>query len=48
MNKVSLWLDKIQSKIDLKMILSIVNTVMGILRSLIKANQSDAAADALD
>ena len=39
MNKFSLKLDKIQSKIDLKMILSIVNVVMGLLRTLIRANQ---------
>ena len=48
MNKFSLKLDKIQSKIDLKMILSIVNVVMGLLRTLIRANQSDAAAETID
>ena len=48
MNKFSLKLDQIQSKVDLKMILSIVNVIMGILRNLIQANQSNSTAEAID
>ncbi len=48
MDKFSLKLDKIQSKVDLKMILSLINMVMGILRTLIQAKQGDAATEATE
>ncbi len=41
MDKFSLKLDKIKSKVDFKMILSLINMVMGILRTLIQAKQGD-------
>ena len=37
MNKFSLKLEKISSKVDLKLILSLVNAIMGILRSTTEA-----------
>ena len=45
MDKFSLKLDKIQSKVDFKMILSLINMVMGILRTLIQAKQGDTAVE---
>lgn len=46
MDKFSLKLDKIKEKVDLKMILSLIDMVMGILRSLIQAKQGGSAAEA--
>lgn len=46
MEKFSLKLDKIKSKVDFKMILSFIDMVMGILRTLIQAKQGDAATEA--
>lgn len=50
MNKFSLKLDKINSKVDLKLILSLVNAIMGILRGLIEAKQGDTtvSTDVID
>lgn len=45
-DKLSLKLDKVNTKVDLKMILSLVNALMGILRSLIEAKQGSATTDA--
>lgn len=41
MDKLSFKLDKINTKVDLKLILSLVNAIMGILRGLIEAKQGD-------
>jgi len=41
MDKLALKLDKINTKIDLKLILSLINAIMGILRNLIEAKQGD-------
>lgn len=50
MDKLSLKLEKINTKIDLKLILSFVNTVLGILRGLIEAKQGDPSvkSDVID
>ncbi len=45
MNRFSLIMDKISSKVDLKMILSLLNAIMGVLRNLIKARQGDTTVD---
>ncbi len=45
MNKGSSILDKISGKVDLKMILTLLNAIMGVLRSLIKAKQGDTTVD---
>ena len=45
MDKFSLKLDKIKSKVDFKMILSLIDMVMGILRALIQAKQGDTATE---
>jgi len=48
MDKFSLKLDKIKEKVDFKMILSFINMVMGILRTLIQAKQGDTATEAAE
>ena len=45
MEKFSLTLDKIKSKVDFKMILSLIDMVMGVLRMLIQAKQGEAATE---
>ena len=45
MDKLSLKLDKVSTKVDLKMILTLVNAIMGVLRSLIEAKQGDTTVD---
>ena len=45
MDKLSLKFEKIKGKVDIKMILTLVNALMGVLRSLIEAKQGDTGAD---
>jgi len=48
MDKFSFKLDKIKEKVDFKMILSLINMVMGVLRTLIQAKQGNAATEAAE
>ena len=41
MDKLSTVFEKVKTKVDLKLILSLVNALMGIMRSLIQAKQSE-------
>ena len=45
MDKFSLILEKVKGKVDIKMILTLVDALMGLLRSLIEAKQGDTGAD---
>ena len=45
MDKFSLILEKVKGKVDIKMILTLVDALMGLLRSLIEAKQSDTGTD---
>ncbi len=45
MDKLLLKLEKVNTKVDLKLILSFVNALMGILRGLIEAKQGDTTVD---
>ena len=44
MEKMTTILEKVKSKVDLKTILTLVNAIMGVLRGLIEAKQSEEAA----
>ena len=44
MDKLTAKLDKIKVKVDLKLILTLVDALMGILRGLIEAKQGDTSA----
>ena len=41
MEKMTTILEKVKTKVDLKTILTLVNAIMGVLRGLIEAKQSE-------
>ena len=45
MDNLMLKLDNVKSKVDLKLILSLVNFVMGLIRDLIKAKQGESTTE---
>lgn len=45
MDKLSLIFEKIKGKVDIKMILTLVNALMGVLRGLIEAKQGETGSE---
>ncbi len=44
MDKLSLKLEKVKGKVDIKMILTLLNAVMGVIRTLLAAKQEEGSA----